>query len=159
VTMVEPAQTVPDNTPFSTKRFVGIVAIYLFIGPPIGGIVFWIEMLGVDLGRGHVVLPGVVPAFFVMVVFSYPIGAPFAFVAGIVHAFCVLWLRQTSILVPFITACAVSAVAVAVIVWMTPNEFKNFWGEFRSGLKLMLPVSLIATLACWWLARRWVRAA
>jgi hypothetical protein len=147
------------NIPAPTKRFAGIVAIYLLIGPPIGGIVVWIELITADIFRDGVSLSGVLPLLVTMVVFSYPIGAPFAFVSGIIHAVAAIWLRHASILVPLFSGCLVGAAASAVAFWTTLNLYSSFWREFGSGLIGLLPVTLIASLVCWRLTRRYGRTA
>jgi hypothetical protein len=138
VTMAEQHRTVRDNAWSPVKRFVGIVAIYLLVGPPIGGIIFWIAAVVTDISRDRALLSGAFPALIAMVAFSYPFGAP---------------------LVPALAACLVSGAGSAMIFWTTLNVYSNFWLEFRSSLGVLLPAALIAALICWRLTRRFARMA
>ncbi len=139
------------------RRFAAIVLVFVAIGPPVGGTVFWAEMLAIEHSRDHA-LSNAAPALFVMVLLSYPLGAPLALVAGMIHAAAAIWWRDSSILLPLVTGCALGAVGAAALVWMTPpSEFANFRREYGSALQLLLPVSLIATLVCWYFTRRLTR--
>lgn len=82
-------------------RFVRIVAIFLLIGPPAGGIAFSAAGLSMSLLRG-----GLSPDFDVLrelwvlsviILISYPIGGPFALACGIAHAVSAIWLRWNSV--------------------------------------------------------------
>lgn len=157
--MVEQAGAVRANRPSPVKRFIGIVAIYLLVGPPVGGIVFWIEVAMAEVLRERAILSAAFGSFFVMVALSYPVGAPLAFVSGIIDAVAAIWFRQTSILVPVVAGCFLGALGSAVIFWSSLNMYSNFWLEFGSGLKWLLPVALIAALVCWRLTRRLARTA
>jgi hypothetical protein len=159
VTMAEQHRTVRDNAWSPVKRFVGIVAIYLLVGPPIGGIIFWIAAVVTDISRDRALLSGAFPALIAMVAFSYPFGAPLAFVSGVIDAVAAIWFRQTSMLVPALAACLVSGAGSAMIFWTTLNVYSNFWLEFRSSLGVLLPAALIAALICWRLTRRFARMA
>ena len=159
MTGVEQAGVVRANQPSPVKRFIGIVAIYLLVGPPVGGIVFWIAAATAEISRERATLPAAFGLFFVIIAFSYPVGGPLVFVSGHIDAVAAIWFRQTSILVPLVAGCLLAALGSAVIFWSSLNVYSNFWLEFGSGLKWLLPAALIAALVCWRLTRRLARTA
>jgi hypothetical protein len=158
VTAAEPSSMQRDGMPSPFGRFVCIVLIFLFLGPPIGGITVWAMSLGTELWRGREVFPGAAPAFFYFAIFAYPLGAPFAFASGVIHAVAAIWLRMNSILVPLVTSCAVNVVGLALYAWLQPWLGRAKF-ELLGGLWLFLPPSLVASLACWRMTRPFARAA
>ena len=141
------------------RRLVAIVLVFLVAGPPIGGVVFSVETLATDHSHGHAVSPEAVLASFEMVLLCYLFGAPFALVSGTIHAIAAIWWQYTSILLPLVTGSALGTFGAAALVWiLVPPEFGNFWRELKSALLLLPPVTLIATLVCWHLTRRLMRA-
>jgi len=131
-------------------RFIRIVAIFLLIGPPAGGITVWLVALSVGLLRDapdSSVLHGL-PAF---ILFSYPLGGLFALACGIVHAVSAIWLRWSSIWVPLITGTVLS-----MPVWIRPHlDLPQLEGNIALSMTPMLAASLI----CWRVSRPLLRGA
>jgi hypothetical protein len=160
VTVIQQAPAATVRTPSPIKHFVKIVAVYLLVGPPVGGVVLWILTTTAEILRGRIPLSDIIPMFLTVIVFSYPAGAPFALLAGIIDAVAAIWLRYTSILVPVIAGCIATAASGAVTYWTMWNAYGSFvWREVVSALTVTLLVSLVAALVCWRLTRRFARMA
>jgi hypothetical protein len=131
-------------------RFIRIVAIFLLIGPPSGGIAFSAAGFSMSLLHG-----GFSPADFdiprelrgmsLIILLSYPIGGPFALACGIVHAVSAIWLRWNSVWVPLIA----SAMLVAVFMLVRPPDGMPPLKDFIAIVAPMFAASLI----CWRLSR------
>ena len=151
---------VPNEVPRSVVgRFFGIVLLFLLVGPPVGGIVTWVVTLGIENLRGHsVVGPGVIMVLGYMIVLSYPVGGLLALVAGISHAIAAVRLHQYSAVVPVVAGCLASLVGAMLLAWLQPG-FLGASAQFKAGITLLLPASLIACGLCWHFTRRLARAA
>jgi hypothetical protein len=159
VTVIEQARATSVRTS-PINRFVKIVVVYLLVGPPVGGVVLWIMVTTAEILRGRMSPSDIVPMFLTVVVFSYPVGAPFALLAGVLDAVAAIWLRYTSIWVPVIAGCLATAANSAVTYWSMRNAHSGFvWRGVGSGLVGTLLVSLVAALICWRLTRRFARTA
>jgi hypothetical protein len=138
-------------------RFIRIVAIFLLIGPPVGGITVWVASLSDALNSSDLwillkrdahnsselwILPKII-------LLSYPFGGLFALACGIAHAVAAIWLRWNSVLVPLIAGSVLSAVFVWLFFRLPPL------GIITLGLAPMFAASLI----CWRLTRRIARSA
>jgi hypothetical protein len=135
--------------------------VFVLVGPPIGGVVFWIEALALALWEGRAVMPGAVRLedirfLFVATLLSYLYGGPFAVASGVLHAAAAIWLRQNSIMVPITAAVVVSAAGGALLVL---SAARGALMVLMGGLTIILPASLVASLVCWYLTRQWLRAA
>jgi hypothetical protein len=130
-------------------RFVFIVAIFLLIWPPICGIVVW--WVKFDSG------PAMLAWFAAAVIYAYLFCVPSALLAGIMHAVAALSFRHYSILVPI--AAAVLAALLIEMVIVNPFFLRELADKTMSSLQLLLFASLIASLICWRLTRRFARAA
>ena len=136
-------------------RSLGIVAIFVVVGPPLGAVALWLEAIAIDWWSGRSLLqPGIFRLLGLTLLISYPVAGGFALFAGIVQSLATLALRWHSIWVPVIVGCAISALATAGIVWLlAPSEFQNIGRQFVKGVQLLLAPSLIANLVCWRLSR------
>jgi hypothetical protein len=158
--MTEQPHTVPDDTLSPTWRFVGIVGVFLVVGPPVGGVVLWIEEIARAISRGQgIPREGFFPALFLFAIYSYPLGAPFALASGIIHAVLAIWLRQTSILVPMIVGSVAGVAFAALLTWISPSPGGQGLVRFKATLMWTGPVPLIASFVCWRLTRGIARAA
>jgi hypothetical protein len=128
-------------------RVIRIVAIFLLIGPPAGGVTVWVATLAVGLWRG-VLSPSDLRALTAIILFSYPFGGPFALACGIAHAVTAVWLRWNSIWVPLIAGSVLSA--VDMLVWMYPYYALP---KLEDVIVLNVAPMLAASLFCWRLTR------
>jgi hypothetical protein len=146
-----------DEEPSRVFRFVAIVAVFLLAGPPAGGFVVWGFML-VNMALLHHGVPYALQMLFMVVLYAYPLGAPFALVAGIIHAVAAIRMNKNSFLVPLVSAVLVSIVGVALFVAVKPWP-GTFAGEVLSGIIMVMPPSLFASFVCWRLTRPLARIA
>jgi hypothetical protein len=146
-----------DEEPSGVFRFIVIVAVFLLVGPPVGGAVVWafivLNMLLLDSAAPHAL-----PMLFMTVLYAYPLGAPFALAVGIVHAIAAIRMKQNSFLVPLVAAILVTVVGIALFVAIKPWP-GTYGGEVLAGLVLSMPPSLVASFACWRLTRSVARMA
>jgi hypothetical protein len=136
-------------------RFIRIVAIFLLIGPPAGGIAL-VASLGMNQLHG-----GPSPGDFdvrrelwgmsAIILFSYPVGGPFALACGIAHAVLAIWLRWNSVLVPLIASAVLAAVLMLVPL---PDSLPRL----QDVIEIVVPM-FAASLICWRLTRRIARGA
>ena len=140
-----------DGSLSALWRFVSIVVIFLLVWPPICGIVF-LWMKG-DFGApllGWVIL---------VVMYSYAICALPALLAGIVHAVAAIRFRHNSILVPLAVAAGATILTLAQIVVIASGSVHDLINVPAERYLIFLIASLIASLICWRLTRRFARAA
>jgi hypothetical protein len=130
-------------------RFAFVVAIFLFVWPPVCGIlVFWLKF---DVG---------LPLFgwFAFVgMYSYLFCAPSALLAGVATAVAAIGFRQNSVIIPVLAAVLAAVLLLAVTGW--PASLKQLTDALVIGFPFMLLGSLIASLICWWLTRQFARTA
>ena len=134
-------------------RFGLIVALFLVIGPFIGGLTVWCIALFFAAVRGAVGRAG---AWFellpILMILAYKIGAPVAAVAGFVHAIAAIRLNKTNLLVPFFAALiAIAAFLIAGVLLMGV-------GEIVLLSLVVVPASFVASFVCWRTARGLLRA-
>ena len=131
-------------------RFVLIVAIFLLVWPPIFGNVGW--WMKFDFGPS--LLVGV--AFIAMWSYFF---APAALFAGIIHAVAAIRFHHNSVWVPFLAAgCAAILIMVLISVMPHGPTLNLIDVPLESYVLLAIP-SLIASLICWRLTRRFARPA
>jgi hypothetical protein len=145
-----------DNEPSPVLRFIFIVGIFVIVGPPIGGVTVWATLAASSLIQQGVLLPEAPGMLFLSIIYAYPLGAPFALAAGVIHAVAAIRWRTSSVLVPIIAALTVNAIGLALFVWMKP-WMGGYGSEFVSGLVIFLPPSLVASLVCWRISRGLLR--
>ena len=124
-------------------RFVSIVVIFLLAWPPICGIVFWWLNHDFD-SAGWVIL---------VAACSYAICALPGLIAGIVHAVAAISFRHNSIVVPLVAA------AGATILIIAPGSVHDLINVPAESYVAFLIASLVASLICWRVTRRFVRVA
>jgi hypothetical protein len=127
-----------DGSLSALWRFVFIVAIFLLIWPPIGGIVVWWG-------------PQMFAWLAAFVIYACLLCMPSALLAGIMHAVAALGFRHYSIPVPI--AAAVLAALLIEMVIVNPFFLRELTDKTMSSLELLLFASLIASLICWHLTR------
>jgi hypothetical protein len=157
VTVADKPTVAVGEEPSGVFRFIVIVAVFLLVGPPVGGAVVWafvvLNMSLLDYGAPHAL-----PMLFMTVLYAYPLGAPFALAVGIVHAIAAIRLKQNSFLVPLVAAILVTVVGIGLFVAIKPWP-GTYGGEVLAGLVLSMPPSLVASFVCWRLTRSVARMA
>jgi hypothetical protein len=146
-----------DEEPSGVFRFIVIVAVFLLVGPPVGGAVVWAFVV-LNMSLGDYGVPHALPMLFVTALYAYPLGAPFAIAVGIIHAIAAIRMNQNSFLVPLVAAILVAVVGIALFVAIKPWP-GTYGGEVLAGLVLSLPPSLVASFVCWRLTRSVARMA
>ncbi len=140
-------------------RGLGIVGVFLFIGPPLGGytLLVIIFVMGVfDHGINWQRLSDAfVGAMFFTAVFSYVFGGMVALLTGLMVTVSRVVGGRTTILTPIFAAVAANALAVLLnMVVATKSLELNLPGKLPLTAGL-LPSSIFAAILCWWLAKRW----
>jgi hypothetical protein len=136
-------------SPFS--RFVPIVAIFLFVWPPICGIAGW--WMKFDFGApllGWIVT---------IAIYSYIICAPSALLAGVIHAVAAISFQYNSILVPLVATGVATILSLALILGIQGRPAHYLLNVPTESYALFLIASLIASLICWRLTRPFARTA
>ena len=132
-------------------RFLSTVSVFVVLWPPIcGGVV-----LGMKYGLGTPFLRWVI----MVVIYSYAICAPPALLAGIVHAVAAIRFRCNSTLVPLAVAAGATILTPAQIVVIAPGSARDLINVPAESYFIFLFASLIASLICWCLTRRFARLA
>jgi hypothetical protein len=132
-------------------RFVLIVAVFLLVWPPICGSVGW----WMKFHFGEPILGWIVT----IVVYSYVICGLPALFAGVVHAVAAIRFRQNSILAPIAATGVATILNVALIIGIQEKPAHYLVNVPMASYFLFLIASLVASLICWRLTRRWARAA
>jgi hypothetical protein len=140
-----------DGSLLAVWRFASIVAIFLLVWPPIFGIVGW--WMKFDFG------PPLLAWIVAIVIYSYPICAPSALLAGIVHAAAAISFRHNSILVPLAAAAGATILNLALIDMIAMGSARDLINVPMESFLIFLIPSLIASLICWRLTRRFARVA
>ena len=140
-------------------RTLGIVVIFLLIGPPLGGyallaIIF--VMGAIDHGINWVKLSDAFfGAMFFTAVFSYVFGGMLALITGAITAISRIIGGHTTILTPiFAVVVANGASALLNTMIATKSLQLSLPGKIPLTAGL-LPASLFAAFLCWRLAKRW----
>ena len=134
-----------DRTRF--WRFLFINLVFLVLWPPIFGIAGW--SMKFDFG---------LPLFGWLVaiaIYSYPLCAPSALVAGLIHAVAAIKFGQNSVWVPIATAGVGALVAIVVIA--LPFD-KDVFRAPTESYAIFLFALLMASLICWRLTRSFARS-
>ena len=140
-------------------RVLGIVGIFLFIGPPLGGytlllIIFFMGVAdhGIDWARLSDAFAG---AMFFTAVFSYVFGGVLALLTGLMVALSRAVGGRTTMLTPVFAAVLANGVVVlANTVIATKSLELSLPGKLPLTAGL-LPSSIFAAILCWRLAKRW----
>jgi hypothetical protein len=140
-------------------RVLGIVLLFLLIGPPIGGYALLViafamkaAVHGIDWARLSDAFLG---AMFFTAVFSYVFGGMVALLTGVLVAVSRIVGGHTTILTPIFAAVAANGLAVLLnMVAATKSLELSLPGKvpLTAGL---LPSSIFAAILCWLLAKKW----
>lgn len=132
-------------------RFASIVAIFLLVWPPICGSVGW--WMKFDFG------PPLLGWIVAIVIYSYVFLAPAALLAGIVHAVAAISFHYNSIWVPVLAAGSATILSLVLIDAVQPGPMHELTNVPLETYVVLVIASLIASLICWRLTRRFSRAA
>jgi len=138
-----------DGSLSAVWRFVSIVVVFLLVWPPICGIAFWWMKHDFDT-PGWVIL---------VVIYSYAICALPALLAGIVHAVAAISFRHNSILVPLAVAVGATILVPAQAVVIVPGSVHDLINVPVESHVAFLIASLVASVICWRVTRRFARVA
>ena len=131
-------------------RSVLIVAIFLLAWPPIFGNVGW--WMKFDYG------PPLLVAVAIIAMWSYFL-APAALFVGIIHAVAAIRFHHNSVWVPMLaTGCAAILIIVSISAMAPGPTYNLINAPLESYFNVVVP-SLIASLICWRLTRRFARPA
>ena len=126
-------------------RLLLVTAIFVMAGPPIGGIVAWTSMGAFNLRSPVPFITG-----------SYGEGVLLALGTGLLVAFAGLWLAMRSWRVPVISALTINIVFFVLTANMDLSR-ADYLTAFLNMMRVFLPPSLVAALACWFLTRPLLR--
>jgi hypothetical protein len=147
-----------DELPILLRTF-GIVGVFLFIGPPIGGYALLVIIFGMGVADHGInwqrLSDAFVGAMFFTAVFSYVFGAMLALLTGIMVAVSRVVGGRTTILTPIFASVLANGVAVLLnTVVATKSLELSLPGRvpLTAGL---LPSSMFAAILCWWLTKKW----
>jgi len=129
-----------------------VVGVFGLAGPPIGGLVTWTMTSAITWATiGAPSLRSPLP----FIVGAYAEGLELALYTGLVCAVIALLARSASWMVPVVSALIVTASWIAVgVVFSAPPDMMA--AVLRTSTELV-PESLLATVACWTLARPLLR--
>jgi hypothetical protein len=130
---------------------VSIVAIFLLVWPPIFGIVVW--QMKFASGNDSPLLGWLA----LVAIYAYMLCMPSALLAGLVHAVATVGFRYNSILVPVVAA--VGAAILLDVIIVKPVTLQEMADAITKGPILFLFASLIASVICWRVTRRFARVA
>ena len=136
-----------DGSLSAIWRFASIAVVFLLVWPPICGIVFWWMKHDFDT-PGWVIL---------VVIYSYAICALPVLLAGIVHAVAAISFRHNSILVPLAVAVGATILIPAQAVVIAPESVHDLINVPVKSHVAFLIASLIASVICWRVTRRFAR--
>lgn len=152
-------EALPDRDMSALLRVLGIVVVFLFIGPPIGGyallvIAFVLKAAahGIDWAR---LSDAFVGAIFFTAIFSYVFGGMVALLTGVLVSVSRLVGGTTGILTPIFAALLANG-AAALLNSMIATE--SLEPSLPGKLPLtagLLPASLFAAILCWRLTKLW----
>jgi hypothetical protein len=138
----------PDHKLSRPMRFFLIVISFMAIGPAVGGLVAWCMFLVLAYMRQTVGRVDAWPNILgTVLLFAYPIGAPFAAIAGIAHAVSAIWLQKISVVLPIVAAL------IANVPLLVVGSLSAAYREFLFYPIVVLPASLVASIVCWRLTR------
>ena len=133
-------------------RFVGIVLIFLFLWPPIFGIIAW--WMKFDFGGP---LAGMLAT---IAIYSYGLFAPSPLLAGMILAVAAVRFSYNSIFLVLVAAVAAALLVPILIVVMAPGpaSLESLLDAPSDSYVIELVASLVASITCWRLARRSARS-
>jgi hypothetical protein len=123
-------------------RFMLVTAVFVVLGPPIGGLVVW-------LGMGASSLRSPLP----FILGSYSEGIWLALGTGMIVAGAGLWLNMTSWLVPAVATLIVNALFFVLAAGMDFSQADYAAVLLRVGHAFLLP-SFVAAWLCWLITRK-----
>lgn len=126
-------------------RLLLVTAIFVIVGPPVGGIIAWTSMGAFSLKSPMSFIAG-----------SYGEGILLALLTGLLVAFAGLWLASRSWKVPVLAALAANATLFVLTANMDLSRADYLTTLLDMG-RVSLPPSLAAALVCWFLARPLLR--
>jgi hypothetical protein len=132
-------------------RFAFIVGIFVLVWPPICGSIGW----WMKFGFGQPLLGWVVT----IVIYSYVFCAPTALLAGIIQAVAAIRFHHNSILVPLLAAGSATVLSLALIIGIEPARVHYLINVPLENYVVFVVASLLASLICWRLTRRFTRMA
>ena len=140
-------------------RVLGIVVVFLFLGPPIGGysllvIAFVLKALvhGIDWGRLSHAFIG---AIFFTAIFSYVFGGVVALLTGIMVSASRVVGGSTSILTPIFAALVANGAAVLLNAIIATKSLTPSLPDEVPLTAGLLPASIFSAILCWQLTKRW----
>jgi hypothetical protein len=140
-----------DGSVSAVWRFAFIVAIFLLVWPPIFGIIGW--WMKFDFG------PPLLAWIVTIAIYSYALFAAPALLAGIIHAVAAIRFHHNSILVPLAAAAGATILNLALIDMIAMGSARDVINVPMESFLIFLIPSLIASLICWRLTRRFARVA
>lgn len=127
-------------------RFLLVTAIFVIVGPPVGGLVAWASMGAAFSLRSPVPF----------VTGSYGEGMILALGSGLIVAFAGLWLALRSWPVPIVAALVSNALFFVLTADMDLSRADYVSALYNMG-RVFLPPSIMAAVVCWFLARPLLR--
>ncbi len=127
-------------------RFLLVTAIFVIVGPPVGGLVAWTSMGAAFSLRSPVPF----------VTGSYGEGMILALGSGLLVAFAGLWLALRSWPVPIVAALVSNVLFFVLTADMDLSRADYVSALYNMG-RVFLPPSIVASLVCWFLARPLLR--
>jgi hypothetical protein len=140
-----------DGSLSAVWRCVSIVAVFLLVWPPICGIAVW--QMKFASGNDSPLLGWLA----LVVIYAYMLCMPSALLAGVVHAVAAVGFRYNSILVPLVAAAGAAILFDVIIV--KPVTLQEMADAITKGPIQFLFASLIASVICWRVTRRFARVA
>ncbi|MBK1867406.1 hypothetical protein [Taklimakanibacter albus] len=128
-------------------RVLLVTAIFVVVGPPVGGVVSWMSMGAAFSLRSPVPF----------VTGSYGEGMILALSSGLIVAFAGLWLALRSWPVPIVAALVSNALFFVLTADMDLSRADYVSALYNMG-RVFLPPSIVAALVCWFMARPLLRA-
>ena len=140
-------------------RSLGIVGVFLFIGPPIGGYALLVIIFGMGVADHGInwqrLSDAFIGAMFFTAVFSYVFGGMLALLTGLLVALSRVVGGRTTILTPIFAAVAANGSVVLLnMVVATKSLELSLPGKLPLTAGL-LPSSMFAAILCWWLTKKW----
>lgn len=126
-------------------RFLLVTAIFVIVGPPVGGLVAWASMGAFSFRSPTPFVTG-----------SYGEGMILALGSGVFVAFAGLWLAVRSWPVPIVAAFVSNALFFILTADMDLSR-ADYLSALINMCRVFLPPSLAAAFVCWLLARPLLR--
>jgi hypothetical protein len=140
-----PTASLSTTSPF--WRFAAVVGFFLLIWPLISVILLWLTRFNDE---------GWVDSAGFYLIYGYPLFVPSAVLAGVICAVAAVRFGYNSVWIAVGAALAAGAALLAVAVFIIPSAALAR-GNIAIGLGFTFLMSLIASLICWRLSRRFAR--